>query len=99
MPSLQYGGLRYHQIRHAVYCKLCKDTIESISEHDFKQCSCGAVGIDGGITDGNRILGSSENIEERSVYRAIVNGKYILLPSGLNLVNSNKQNARTQIQG
>jgi hypothetical protein len=95
MSSFLYGGLRYHQIRHAVYCKLCKDTIESISDRDFKLCSCGSVGVDGGIAGGNRILGSPENMEQRSVYRAIVNGKHILLPaSGLNLLDIVNQNAR-----
>jgi hypothetical protein len=75
MPSLLYGGVRYTQVRHAIYCKLCKDTLESKSNHDFKMCSCGAVGI-----DSDRIIGSLENIEQRSVYCAFINGKKLWLP-------------------
>jgi len=80
MPSIVYGGTRYIQTRHAIYCKNCKDTIESKSHHDFKYCSCGKVGIDGGIGDGNRILGNLSDMEERSMYCAIVEKKKIWLP-------------------
>jgi hypothetical protein len=43
------------------------ETIESKHIHDFKYCSCQAVGIDGGISDGNRILGNLSDIEDRSM--------------------------------
>ena len=77
--------MKYIQTRHAVRCKKCSDTIESFTEHDFKYCSCGAVGIDGGISDGNRILGNPSDIENRSIYCAIVQKKKIWLPlTGLN---------------
>jgi hypothetical protein len=81
MRSLVYGGVTYSQVRHAIYCKLCKDTIESKHRHDFKWCSCGSIGIDGGIEEGNRIVGSIENIEQRSMYCASVNGKKVWLPN------------------
>ena len=42
MPSIEYGGVDYVQIRHAVYCKVCKDTIESTHVHDFKFCTSDA---------------------------------------------------------
>ena len=80
MPSVIYGGVRYDQVVHALYCKLCKDTIRSTHQHDFKWCSCGAVGIDGGISAGNRTLGRLEDMESRAVYRAIVGGKKVFLP-------------------
>lgn len=80
MPSIVYGGARYIQTRHALYCKNCKDTIESKSQHDFKYCSCGKVGIDGGISAGNRILGHLSDMEERSMYCTIVEKKKIWLP-------------------
>lgn len=80
MPSIVYGGLRYRQIRHALYCKKCKETIESKDIHDFKFCSCGAVGIDGGIAPGNRILGDPSDMEDRSMYCAIVEKKKVWLP-------------------
>ena len=80
MPCIVYGGLKYIQVRHAVYCKKCKETIESKWCHDFKFCSCGSIGIDGGIEAGNRILGNLADMENRSVYCATINGKKIWLP-------------------
>jgi hypothetical protein len=56
------------------------DTIESKHAHDFNSCSCGAVGIDGGISAGNRILGNLFDMEDRSMYCAIVQKKKIWLP-------------------
>jgi hypothetical protein len=35
-------------IRNALRCRHCGDVIESKSVHDFKQCSCGAIFVDGG---------------------------------------------------
>jgi len=80
MSSIIYGGVRYIQTRHAIYCKKCFDTIESKSIHDFKRCSCGAVGVDGGISAGNHILGNLSDMECRSMYCAVVAGKKIWLP-------------------
>jgi hypothetical protein len=80
MPSIVYDGLRYIQTRHAIYCKNCKETLESKHVHDFKQCSCKAVGIDGGISAGNRILGHLSDMENRSKYCAIVQKKKVWLP-------------------
>jgi hypothetical protein len=87
MPSIVYGGIRYSQVRHAIYCKICSTTIESLSVHDFKYCPCGAVGIDGGISAGNRILGKLSDMEERSMYCTVVNGKKIYLPQKVIEVN------------
>lgn len=35
-------------IKNAIRCKHCGDIIESKSVHDFVQCSCGKVFVDGG---------------------------------------------------
>ena len=35
-------------IKNAIRCKKCNDIIESVSQHDFKFCKCGAVAVDGG---------------------------------------------------
>jgi hypothetical protein len=43
-------------------------------------CSCGTVGIDGGTFAGNRILGDLSDIENRSMFCAIVDNKKIYLP-------------------
>ena len=80
MPSIVYAGVRYIQTRHAIQCKKCLETIESKDDHDFKYCSCRAVGIDGGISDGNRILGNLSDIDNRSMYCAIIQNKKIWLP-------------------
>ena len=80
MPSIIYGGVRYIQTRHVVQCKKCNEIIESKHVHDFKLCSCKAVGVDGGISAGNRILGDLSDMENRSMYCAIVDKKKIWLP-------------------
>ena len=80
MPSIVYNGIRYTQTRHAIQCKKCLETIESKHRNDFKHCSCNAVGIDGGISAGNRIIGDITNIEYRSMYCAIIDKKKIWLP-------------------
>jgi hypothetical protein len=79
MASITYGGVKYAQVRHAVYCKICKDTIESTLIRDFKQCACGSAAVDGGISCGNRILGDIEKMESRSMYVAQLAGKTVWL--------------------
>ncbi len=83
MPHIVYGGVKYRQTRHAVKCKKCSETIESLYVHDFKYCSCGAVAIDGGIEDGNRIIGNSSDIDDRRMYCATIHKKKVWLPEGL----------------
>lgn len=80
MPSVVYAGVKYTQVRHAVQCRTCLDTIESTHVHDLKICTCGSVGVDGGVLDGNRVLGDPSNAEDRSVYCASVQGKKVWLP-------------------
>lgn len=80
-----YGGVKYTQVRHAIQCKKCLETIESKHIHDFKYCSCGAVGIDGGIFPGNSIIGDKQDTEDRSMYCAIVQNKKIWLPMSLDI--------------
>jgi hypothetical protein len=83
MPSIIYGGVRYTQRRHAIYCKKCLEIVESKHQHDFKYCSCRAVGIDGGVSAGNRILGNLSDMEDRSMYFAIIQKKKIWLPQSV----------------
>ena len=35
-------------LSNKIQCNRCGDIIESLSGHDFKYCSCGAVAVDGG---------------------------------------------------
>ena len=80
MSFIVYAGVRYTQVRHAIQCKKCMESIESKHIHDCKYCSCMSVGIDGGISDGNSILGSMSDIEDRSMYCAIIGNKTLWLP-------------------
>ena len=79
MPSIVCDGVRYTQTKHAIQCKKCAETIESKHRNDFKYCSCKAVGIDGGISAGNRILGNLSDIEHRSTFCAFIKKKKIWL--------------------
>jgi len=80
MSFIVYGGVKYTQVIHAVFCKKCLEIIESTHIHDFKMCPCGAVGIDGGISDENRVLGDPSDIEIRSMYCATINYMKLWLP-------------------
>ena len=79
MSYIVYGGVKYTQTRHAIQCKKCLDTIESKFIHDYKTCSCGSVGIDGGVTPGNHIIGNPIDINTRSMYCAIIRNKKVWL--------------------
>jgi hypothetical protein len=80
MSSITYGGVKYDQVRHAIYCKGCKDTVESKSVHDYKMCSCNSVGVDGGLEPGNRIIGPKSAWEPRMMYIAKIDKKKLWLP-------------------
>lgn len=49
-------------IRNAVRCKRCNVVIESKSTHQFVQCACRAVGVDGGL-DYDRVSGDRIDYE------------------------------------
>jgi len=80
MHSITYGGVQYKQVRNALYCKQCKQTIESKHHHDFKMCLCGTIGIDGGPAAGSRIIGDIKYMEPRSMYSYSINKKVYWLP-------------------
>lgn len=50
-------------IRNAIQCKKCHQVIESKSTHHFVKCSCGAVGVDGGL-EYDRIMGEETDYEQ-----------------------------------
>lgn len=54
-------------IRNAIKCKKCGDVIESKTRHDFKECSCKACYVDGGL-DYCRVGGKLEDIEFLTEY-------------------------------
>ena len=78
---VRWGGVNYQQVRHALYCKLCKDTLQSNHTRDFKMCTCGSIGIDGGIE--GRCIGDIETMESRSMYCAYFGKTLIWLPQDI----------------
>jgi len=58
-------GKKRKIIRNRAKCKLCREIIESKFRHDFVQCKCRAIFVDGG-TDYIRRGGELENIIELS---------------------------------
>ena len=53
-------------IRNRARCKLCNDIVESTHVHDFKQCKCGEIFVDGGREYLRRGATDMNNIEELS---------------------------------
>ncbi len=49
--------------RNRAQCGVCKDIVESTFRHDFVQCKCGAIFVDGGLAYIRR-GGKLENIIE-----------------------------------
>lgn len=42
-------------VSNSIICNKCNDTIYSAHRHDYKECSCGAVAVDGGTSYFRRI--------------------------------------------
>ena len=53
-----------------IKCLKCNDIIESLSEHDFKKCKCGACFIDGG--NQYTRIGGNPNIHELEEIQTIL---------------------------
>lgn len=61
------GGMTMGIIKNAVKCKRCGHVVESTYQHDFKFCTCGAVGVDGGHSYIRRV-GDPNQMEDRSEF-------------------------------
>lgn len=68
------GGLRMEQnddlpkiLFNCARCRKCGSIIESTHVHDFRMCTCGAIGVDGGLEYIRRI-GELEDCEELSEF-------------------------------
>ena len=59
----EFLGKKNKIISNKIQCNNCKDIIESNSINDFKYCSCGLVGIDGGHEYLKRIGNEEDYIE------------------------------------
>ena len=55
-------------IHNRIRCNICGDVIESMNRHDYVECSCGAVAVDGGH-DYLRRTGNLEDFEDISECR------------------------------
>jgi DNA-directed RNA polymerase subunit N (RpoN/RPB10) len=53
-------------IRNAIRCNHCGDVIESTYRHDYVQCSCGRVAVDGGNDYLRRSCASSDDYTDLS---------------------------------
>jgi hypothetical protein len=53
-------------LQNAAVCKVCKDEVWSVHRHDYRQCTCGSIAVDGGAEYLRRV-GSSEDFDDRSV--------------------------------
>jgi len=51
-------------IRNAIRCNRCGDEIESLTDHDFKTCSCGTCAVDGGKAYLKRLAPSKDSFTE-----------------------------------
>lgn len=51
-----------------IKCLTCQDVIESKHRHDYKDCKCGAVGVDGGLSYLRRLWDKGAGYEELSEY-------------------------------
>jgi tRNA(Ile2) C34 agmatinyltransferase TiaS len=47
-------------------CKLCGDVIESKHVHDFRQCKCGEIAVDGGLEYARRVAKDPSNLIDMS---------------------------------
>lgn len=53
--------------KNSAQCRVCGDTIESKHQHDWVQCSCEAIFIDGGLAY-RRAGGNSEDFIDLCEY-------------------------------
>ena len=47
-------------IRNAAKCIKCHDVIQSVHNHDYVECKCGAIAVDGG----NSYLRAAGNVDD-----------------------------------
>lgn len=54
-------------IKNQIRCKQCGEVLESTHVHDFKMCSCGSCGVDGGQDYLRRLYKTEGCYEELSI--------------------------------
>lgn len=69
-------------IRNAIRCNHCGDVIESTYRHEYVQCSCGKVAVDGGHDYLRRSYsGNRDDYTDLSEYEEVEEKKERLRPS------------------
>ena len=58
-------------LKNQIRCKQCGEVLESTHVHDFKMCSCGACGVDGGLAYLRRLYKTEGCYEELSVVEQV----------------------------
>lgn len=53
-------------LQNAAVCKKCGDQVWSAHRHDFRQCKCGSIAVDGGL-DYLRRVGDLDAFDDRSI--------------------------------
>ena len=56
-------------LSNKIRCNFCQDTIESKHRHDFVQCSCGKVAVDGGKDYLRRVFDQDTDYVELSEFK------------------------------
>jgi len=46
--GMDHEDIEKHKCHTAIVCKKCKDTIYSVMRHDYRECGCKLVAVDGG---------------------------------------------------
>ena len=55
-------------VRNRAKCAQCLDVIESLHVHDWRQCACGTISVDGGLTYASRSFTHPYDVIELSEY-------------------------------
>jgi len=67
-PYVPLAGVKSQKLKaNRARCRRCDDTVESRAVHDYVECYCGAVAVDGGLEYLHR-TGEPDDIEELSEY-------------------------------
>lgn len=70
MPKVTYEGRDYILKTVRYKCLKCRTFCETSKPYpDIAECECGNVRVDGGISIGANIYGSSLTMEDYSIYR------------------------------
>jgi hypothetical protein len=80
MTSIVFGDITYTLIKNAIQCRNCNDIIESKKHHEYKECSCGKVAIDGGLDAGGTIAGDPQHYTDLGEFCCVMNNSKIVIP-------------------